>query len=65
MGGSDLPKIFDPFYTTKNKGMGLGLSIVHNIIKLHCGDIDIESSKDSGTVFIVSLPICESENGAK
>jgi two-component system sensor histidine kinase FlrB len=63
--GSDLPNIFDPFYTTKNKGMGLGLAIVHNIIKLHSGDVDIECFEDAGTGFTVRLPLCEDENGAK
>jgi PAS domain S-box-containing protein len=63
--GSDLTKIFDPFYTTKKKGVGLGLAIVYNIIKLHCGDVDIESFEDAGTGFTVSLPLYEGENGAK
>lgn len=53
---ADMPKIFDPFYTTRKKGTGLGLTIVHNIIKLHGGSIDITSSAD-GTKCVVTLPL--------
>ncbi|MGD8303842.1 MAG: ATP-binding protein [Desulfobacterales bacterium] len=53
---ADMPKIFDPFYTTRKKGTGLGLTIVHNIIKLHGGSIDVTSSAD-GTKCIVTLPL--------
>ncbi|MGD1969575.1 MAG: ATP-binding protein [Desulfobacterales bacterium] len=53
---ADLPKVFDPFYTTRKKGTGLGLTIVHNIIKMHGGSIDITSSAE-GTKCVVSLPL--------
>ena len=53
----DLPKIFDPFYTTRKKGTGLGLTIVHNIIKMHGGSIDISSRPEEGTRCIVTLPL--------
>ncbi|MDX1707747.1 MAG: ATP-binding protein [Desulfobacterales bacterium] len=53
---ADLPKIFDPFYTTRKKGTGLGLTIVHNIIKMHGGSIDIASSP-KGTRCILTLPV--------
>lgn len=53
---ADMPKIFDPFYTTRKKGTGLGLTIVHNIIKLHGGSIDI-SSCAGGTNCVVTLPL--------
>jgi PAS domain S-box-containing protein len=56
---SDLQKIFDPFFTTRKKGTGLGLTIVHNIIKMHGGSIDITSSAASGTQCVVSLPLWE------
>ncbi|MEK7286219.1 MAG: ATP-binding protein [Nitrospirota bacterium] len=52
-----LSKIFDPFYTTKNKGTGLGLAIVYNAIVAHHGTIDVKSKVGEGTVFTVSLPI--------
>ena len=52
-------RIFEPFFTTKpaGKGAGLGLSIAHEIISLHRGDIEIESSTSGGTVFTVRLPL--------
>jgi len=53
-----LPHIFEPFYTTKEpgKGIGLGLSIVYGIIQKHKGTIDAESEPGRGTTFIISLP---------
>jgi two-component system sensor histidine kinase FlrB len=53
---ADMSKIFDPFYTTRKRGTGLGLTIVHNILKLHGGSIDITSSAD-GTKCVVTLPL--------
>jgi PAS domain S-box-containing protein len=55
----DMPRIFDPFFTKKERGTGLGLTIVHNIIKIHGGTIDIESSEGKGTICIVTLPLWE------
>jgi two-component system sensor histidine kinase HydH len=52
----DLTKIFDPFFSTKDKGSGLGLSIVRNIIEGHKGTIRIESNEGSGTTVIIELP---------
>ena len=49
-------KIFEPFYTTRDKGTGLGLAIVFNIIKKHGGDINVESVEGKGTTFIIVLP---------
>lgn len=56
---ADLQKIFDPFFTTRKKGTGLGLTIAHNIIKMHGGSIDINSRVEEGTQCIVSLPLWE------
>ncbi|MGD8991473.1 MAG: ATP-binding protein [Desulfobacterales bacterium] len=53
---TELSKIFDPFYTTRKKGTGLGLTIVHNIVKMHGGCIDISSSH-RGTKCVVRLPV--------
>ena len=53
----DLDKIFYPFFTTKDKGSGLGLSIVHRIIEDHHGRIHVESQVGRGTVFTVFLPL--------
>lgn len=55
----DLQKIFDPFFTTRKRGTGLGLTIVHNIIKMHGGSIDITSSIEDGTRCVLSLPLWE------
>ena len=54
-----LQKIFEPFYTTKDmdKGCGLGLTIVTEIVKNYEGQINIETSKGRGTTFFVSVPI--------
>ena len=54
-----LPKIMDPFFTTKapGKGTGLGLSITYNIIKEHGGNIEFSSVKGSGTTVEITLPM--------
>jgi len=56
-----IEKIFEPFYTTKdmNKGCGLGLTIVAEIIKSYDGKIDVESHQGEGAKFTVTLPINE------
>jgi len=51
----DLPKVFDPFFTKRAEGTGLGLTIVHRIIDEHDGHIEVESSP-RGTTFNVTLP---------
>lgn len=53
----NLDKIFNPFFTTKDKGSGLGLSIVKKIIDGHNGSIRIESLEGHGTKVIINLPI--------
>ena len=50
-------KIFDPLFTTKPKGIGLGLAISSNIIQRHEGSIDLKSKEGEGTSFIIKLPI--------
>lgn len=52
----DAPKIFDPFYTTKEYGNGLGLSFVQKIIQAHGGAIAVESELNKGTKMIITLP---------
>ncbi|RJR26423.1 MAG: GHKL domain-containing protein [Desulfobacteraceae bacterium] len=52
----NLDKIFNPFFSTKDKGSGLGLSIVRNIIESHNGTIEIESTEGMGTAVKMKLP---------
>ena len=49
-------KIFDPLFTTKAKGVGLGLSVCKTIIEHHEGDIKVQSKVGEGTTFTISLP---------
>jgi PAS domain S-box-containing protein len=55
----NLPRIFDPYFTTKPKGSGLGLSTAHSIIKRHSGYMEVESRPGEGTTFTVYLPASE------
>jgi signal transduction histidine kinase len=48
--------IFNPFFTTKDKGVGLGLFIAHNIVKAHDGYIEVESAEGAGSSFFIYLP---------
>lgn len=57
----DLDKIFQPWFTTKEAGIGLGLAITERIIKEHGGTIAVESTEGAGTIFTVTLPAGESE----
>ena len=49
--------VFEPYYTTKANGTGLGLTTVYKIIKEFQGDISVTSEVDKGTVFTVSIPV--------
>ena len=53
----DLAHIFDPFYSKKDKGIGLGLAITYGIIKNHKADIRVKSKPKEGTTFLISFPI--------
>ena len=56
-----IDKIFDPYFSTKPQGSGLGLSIVHSIITKHDGHIQISSIPGEGTSFSIYLPIASKE----
>ena len=53
----NLGRIFDYYFTTKEKGMGLGLPLAHKIIRDHGGTIDVESVAGQGTTFRITLPV--------
>ena len=54
-----LKKVFDPYFTTKNKGSGLGLAVVYSAVAKHSGHVSIESDLGHGTTFHVYLPASE------
>ncbi len=55
----NLPRIFDPYFTTKKHGSGLGLASSYSIIRKHDGEIRVESELGRGTVFHIYLPAAE------
>jgi len=55
----NLPRIFNPFFSTRSDGTGLGLSITKNILEQHGGSIAVESQVNQGTTFIITLPVTE------
>ena len=54
---ADIPRIFDPFFSTKTNGSGLGLSICHTILEEHGARIDVDSTPGKGTTFSLALPL--------
>jgi signal transduction histidine kinase len=51
-----LQRIFDLYYTTKEKGSGIGLSMVYRTVQMHDGEIEVQSTPGAGTKFRVLLP---------
>jgi len=60
----NLQKIFDPFFTSKSEGTGMGLSVAHGIISEHHGVIEVESEPERGTTFNIYIPILEEDNAS-
>jgi two-component system sensor kinase FixL len=60
-----LPRIFDPYFTTKQSGSGLGLATVYAIIAKHGGHIAVQSMLDVGTTFSIYLPACATAQPAE
>jgi two-component system sensor histidine kinase PilS (NtrC family) len=52
----DLGHVFEPFYSTKSEGSGLGLALVHRVVDDHGGDVDVRSVPGAGTTITVTLP---------
>ena len=55
----NLPRIFDPYFTTKREGAGLGLATAYAIVAKHGGQISVESKEGAGSIFVIDLPSCE------
>jgi signal transduction histidine kinase len=53
---TDLPHVFEPFYSTKPEGSGLGLSVVYRIVQDHGGHVEVRSHPSSGTRVTLVLP---------
>ena len=56
----DLPRVFDPFFSRSDGGTGLGLSVVHGIVKSHQGAITVSSEPEQGTTVEIYLPLAQS-----
>jgi signal transduction histidine kinase len=52
----DMPRLFEPFYTAKRNGLGLGLSTTLNILQVHRGSIEVNSVVRTGTTFAIQFP---------
>ena len=58
----NLNNVFEPFFTTRSDGTGLGLAVVRAVVHSHNGEISIERAIPKGTIFNVELPVYEIEN---
>ena len=53
----DVQSIFEPFYTTKSDGTGLGLAVVRAVVNAHNGEVQVEHAKPNGTIFKINIPV--------
>ncbi len=56
-----MSKIFEPYYTTKSSGTGLGLTVLFKIMKQHGGDVTVHSTQGEGSEFILQIPVPQNE----
>ncbi len=61
MDDETVQRIFEPYFTTKANGTGLGMTMAYKIIKEFNGDIQVKSQKDKGSIFKISLPVPQTE----
>jgi signal transduction histidine kinase len=61
----NLGRIFELYFTTRNQGSGIGLSMVYRIVQLHDGDIEVESIPGRGTKFRLMLPVLKEKDDEK
>ena len=58
-------KIFDLYFTTKSGGSGIGLAMTYRILQLHYGSIDVQSSPEHGTEFLLRIPLAAADWGRR
>ena len=61
MSGETAARIFEPYFTTKANGTGLGMTMVYKIIKEFSGDIQVKSEQGKGTSFVLSIPVPQTD----
>jgi two-component system, NtrC family, sensor kinase len=61
IGAADIGKVFDPFFSTKERGTGLGLALVQQVVVDHGGQIEVASPPGAGTTFTLTLPVGDAE----
>jgi len=57
IGRDEISRIFDPYFTTKSSGTGLGLAVVHKVVEAHGGELQVESAPGKGTAVSILLPV--------
>jgi two-component system sporulation sensor kinase A len=65
MSPEDVRTAFEPYFSTKDTGLGLGLALTHKIVADHGGSISLESAPDRGTTARVSIPVEKTPLGEK
>ncbi|MEJ2187384.1 MAG: ATP-binding protein, partial [Gemmatimonadota bacterium] len=60
----DVQRIFDPFYTRRAGGTGLGLALVHRAVEAHLGTVFVDTAVGAGSTFTIYLPAYQEQNGS-